>query len=102
MRKALIGSALILGASSALTVLEPVSAAEPCAFSTQRISGRNITVNNCPPISGVFQNGRWRVRFGLAAGEFLYIGTDRRTGSAIELYSREMRGNTNSPILRDN
>lgn len=95
--------ATLLALSTASTVplgsLSPASAAEPCRFYTQWINGRNMRLNNCPPISGVFQNQRWQVRFGLAGdGEFLYIGTDRSTGSSIQIISSEMRGTTDRPI----
>ena len=85
--------------------LTPSSAtAAPCRMYTVPNSGPGYNyreVNNCPPLNGTFQNGRWRVRFGQwEPAAFLYRGTDRRTGSSIELIDDDVRGTTDRPQYR--
>ncbi|MEM9772803.1 MAG: hypothetical protein AAF889_14635 [Cyanobacteria bacterium P01_D01_bin.73] len=94
---------VVMGGGAVGAVAQPASAGAPCRMYTQGIpnstSGYDIReVNNCPPLNGTFQNGRWRVQFGQwEPALYLYRGTDRRSGSSIELLDSVVSGTTDRP-----
>lgn len=99
---AIVAGAVMGGAIGAMP--QPASAEAPCRMYTQGVPNSNSSgydireVNNCPPLNGVFQNRDWEVQFGQwEPGAFIYVGTNRRTGSSIDIIDDKVQGTTDRP-----
>ena len=95
----LVSVTLLGGAIS--VVPEAAIAARPCE--TYSLDHPEIPpwgdFTNCPLLQGEFVSDRWRIILDtVGTGVYSYEGIDRRTGNAIYLSGREVRGTEDRPV----